>query len=182
MNEVNDATLIERCLNGNTEAFGGLVKRYQTAIYNLAFRMCKNSDDACEITQVAFVKAFEKLSAFNAHYKFFNWLYRIAINESLNFLKRKKNQTELKEEIKLTTDAPDKMVIDHELKTQVEEALLSLNADYRMLIILKHFRQLSYREIADILNIPEKRVKSRLYSARQQLAGILIKKGVTGNA
>jgi RNA polymerase sigma-70 factor (ECF subfamily) len=86
MLENEDAALVNRCLEGDTKAFGKLVEKYQKPIFNAALRMCGNYDDAKDIAQVTFVKAYEKLSGFDRNGKFFSWIYRIMMNETIDFL------------------------------------------------------------------------------------------------
>jgi RNA polymerase sigma factor (sigma-70 family) len=94
-NEPDDNALVEGCLGGDEHAFEILVTRYQGPIYNAVLRMVRDRDDASDLTQNAFLKAFQQLSRFDPQYKFFSWLYRIAINESLNFVKRSSRQEPL---------------------------------------------------------------------------------------
>ena len=87
MNEKDDAVLVRECLQGNPQAFGILVDRYQMVIFNLAYRICNNYNDADDITQTVFIKVYENLRKYKSRYKFFSWLYRIAVNEALNMVK-----------------------------------------------------------------------------------------------
>jgi len=87
----NDTDLVQECLAGNTKAFEALIDKYQKKIFNIVYRMTGNDDDAEDITQSVFIKVYEKLSSFNPKYKFFSWLYRIALNESLNLMNQKKD-------------------------------------------------------------------------------------------
>ena len=177
MNEMNDANLVQKCIQGDEKAFEVLVDKYQKPIFNAALRICNDFDNAEDIAQAAFVKAFEKLKSFNPKLKFFSWIYRITINEALNFLSQRKPVLQLNEHIVSEEKTPDQQYEQTELNKQIQGALMQIEPDYRVLIVLKHFQNCSYSDIGYILNIPEKKVKSRLYTARQILGKILLKTG-----
>lgn len=174
-----DAELVRACRAGDPQAFETLVHKYERPIYNLALRMLKDRDDAMDITQTAFVKAYEKLASFDDRHGFFSWIYRIAINESINFSKRLKRRDEYESGVTATlapTQESDRRA--GALSAEIEQAIEKLKVDYRMVIVLKHFQDFSYDEIAQVLHIPEKTVKSRLFTARQQLKEILDARGI----
>jgi RNA polymerase sigma-70 factor (ECF subfamily) len=177
----DDLTLVNECLNGHTEAFGALVSRYQRTIYNAAFRMVSDYDEAQEIAQTAFVKAYEKLDTFNPNYRFFSWLYRITMNEAINHLHRTKNRVSVDFSLVSPDGNPDEIYERAELCQQVQSAICQLSIDYRVVVVLKHFTDLSLSELAWILEIPVKTVKSRLYSARQRLVEIMRKRGFSND-
>jgi RNA polymerase sigma-70 factor (ECF subfamily) len=178
MNETDDITLVNKCIQGDVKAFEVLVDKYQKPIFNAALRICNDFDSAEDISQAAFVKAFEKLESYNQKYKFFSWIYRIVINEALNFLHQDKKLLELDENIISKQETPDQVFEQTELSEKIRQALMHIEPDYRILIELRHFQNCSYSEIGYIMNIPEKTVKSRLYTARQVLGKILIKTGI----
>ncbi|MBN1480635.1 RNA polymerase sigma factor [candidate division KSB1 bacterium] len=177
MDEKSDARLVQSCLAGNVKAFERLVEKYQTTVYNIAFRMTANFDDAEDIAQAVFIKIYEQLDKYNPKFKFFSWLYRIALNESLNARKQKKHLTELDDDI-IWTNSVDKNYSRMETNERVQEALMLISAEQRLLIVLKHFEALSYQEIAFCLDLSEKKVKSRLYDARQMLKNVLVTRGM----
>jgi RNA polymerase sigma-70 factor (ECF subfamily) len=163
-----DRALIRRYLEGERDAAGGLVDRYQKRLFNVAVRMLGNTQDAEDVTQTVFLNAFLKLRSYDPRYRFFSWIYRLAVNESLNMLKRRKRTVTLE-------DAPDLpapgAAPDHTAEVQefVGKALMGLKPDDRTVVVLKHFLFFSYEEIADVLEIPVKTVKSRLFTARERL-------------
>ncbi len=179
MKQEQDSVLVKQCLEGDSRAFEGLVDRYQKPIYNLALRFAANKADAEDITQGVFVKVYEKLSSFDHKHKFFSWLYKIAVNESINFMNRKRNLDQFNEEVHSRSGTEDPPIQDHEVTRKIERALLELKPDYRIVVILNHFQDLSYREIGYILDIRENTVKSRLFSARKKLKSLLMKKGIS---
>lgn len=181
MTEQNDATLVRQCLEGNVKAFESIIDKYQKTIFNLALRMLGSGDDAEDIVQSVFIKAYENLASFDPKYKFFSWLYRMTINESLNFRSQRKRFEELGDGYVSRDKTPEQDYEEHEMTRYVETALLHLESGQRALIVLKHFQNLAYQEISEIMGISEKTVKSRLYSARQVLKNDLLKKGFATN-
>jgi len=163
-----DAALVRQTLAGDSDAFGVLVTRYQRVLYTVAFRMLGNAEDARDVTQDAFVKAYQRLSTFDPSYRFFSWMYRILVNECLNTVRSRRQQEPLSPDI-ASGETPFDAAEAEERSRQVEHALLRLSPEYRAVIVLRHFVGNSYEEIADLLAIPEKTVKSRLYTARQRL-------------
>jgi RNA polymerase sigma-70 factor (ECF subfamily) len=175
--ESRDQSLVNRCLKGDRKALDTLVREYQKPLYNAAYRILGNPEDAADVTQAALLKAFENLDRYDANYKLFSWLYRITINEALNQLKRSKHQQTLDEHAVDDHPGPDVEAESGNLARQIQDGLMALTDQYRTVIVLRHFADLSYREIGEILEIPEKTVKSRLYSARQLMKERLLTHG-----
>ncbi len=174
-----DHVLVQRCLDGNQKAFEVLVDRYQKPVFNLAYRFTSDKEDAEDITQSVFVKAFEKLSTFDPKFRFFSWIYKIAVNESINFLNRQKKFDSFDDDLHSRHRESEEGFQDHEMTASIDMALLDLKPEYRIVVILNHFQELSYREISQILEIGENTVKSRLFSARKKLKRLLLKRGIT---
>lgn len=177
----DDLKLVERCLNGDHGAFETLVDKYQKVIFNLAYRISNDFTDAEDIAQTVFLKVFEKLDSFDKNYKFFSWIYRIAINESLNTVAKRRPTDEINENLHAQEQRADEYLLRKETAGQIQDALMELQPQYRVLIVLKHYANCSYREIGFILDIDEKTVKSRLFTARQLLKNVLLKKGYMKN-
>jgi len=169
MNKPDDTDLVQRSRRGDSKAFELLLIRYEKPVYNAAFRMLDNADDARDVTQTVFLKAYEHLDDFDPRYRFFSWIYRIALNESVNCLKKRSRSEELENEPESETVRPDAAMEQEIRHRQIQSALMTINPDYRAVIVLKHFMDCNYMEISEILEIPEKKVKSRLYSGRQLL-------------
>jgi len=123
------------------------------------------------------VKAYEKLDSFDGRSRFFSWIYRIAINESLNFVSRRKRLVELDEELVSNDRTPDEQAVSGEEERMVQAAMQDLTPEYRQVIVLRHFLDLSHVEMGTVLRLPEKTVKSRLHTARVRLADALRKRG-----
>lgn len=175
---MDDEALVQRCLSGDTEAFGELVGRYERPIFNVALRMLRDREEARDATQNAFVKAWQHLDQFDRSRRFFSWLYRIAVNESLNRATRRRKTEALDETLEARTDGPEAQAARSEQALLVERAVEQLSDTYREVIVLRHWLDLSYDEIAEALHVPAKTVKSRLFSARAKLAEILASMGV----
>jgi RNA polymerase sigma-70 factor (ECF subfamily) len=171
-----DRALVRRYLEGQRDAAGGLVDRYQKRLFNVALRMLDNAQDAEDVTQTVFLNAFLKLRTYDPRYRFFSWVYRMTVNESLNVLKRRKRTVNLEDGPAIPTPgAPSDEAA--ELQDRVGKALMSLKPDDRAVVVLKHFVFFSYEEIADVLGIPVKTVKSRLFTARARLR-VTLREGV----
>ncbi len=170
--EEDDTALLSCIRRGDRSAFRTLVERYQWPLYNAAFRIVGNGGDAEDITQVVFLKIVERLDEYDPRYKFFSWIYRIAVNEALNLLRRGERVEPLDDEFDAEDpagDNPERQVSAMQLSRQVQSALMRLKPDDRAVLALRHFSDCSYAEIGDILGLQEKTVKSRLFEARGRL-------------
>jgi RNA polymerase sigma-70 factor, ECF subfamily len=176
--ELGDNELVRECLDGDEHAFETLLLRYQGPVYNAVLRMVRNRDEASDLTQTAFLKAYEQLSKFDPRHKFFSWLYRIALNEAINHVKRERRLEPFAGEWASGARNPEDALAGSELSLHVQEALMSLSYDYRAVIVLRHFEGCSYEEMSAIVGVAEKTVKSRLFSARRQLKELLEAKGI----
>jgi RNA polymerase sigma-70 factor (ECF subfamily) len=178
----DDVKIVQKCMSGNRNAFEHIVDKYQKPIFNGAYRMIHQYEDAEDVTQSVFIKAFENLRHFDPKYKFFSWLYRILVNESLNFINQRKRYTEGNADVIAYSAGRKSDQSTVEFNKDIQDILLDLKPDYRIVIVMKHFQNFSYREMSDILDIPEKTVKSRLFTARKLLKDILIQRGYVENA
>jgi RNA polymerase sigma-70 factor (ECF subfamily) len=170
-----DAPLVERCRSGDRAALAELMARYQRPIYNAAFWIVRRPEDANDVAQTVFLKVAERLGGYDGDRRFFSWIYRIAVNEALDVLRRNGHEQALDEDVEFADDRPEPgaVLAAAEAGTQVRAALLQLTVAQRTVIVLRHFSELSYREIADVLDVDEKTVKSRLFEARTRLRELL---------
>jgi len=174
--EDDDRLLVERYLTGDREAFTTLVVRYQRAVYNAAFWILRKHEDANDISQTVFLKVAERAGDYDPRYKFFSWIYRIAVNESLNLQRRHRHEEALDDDIDVAGDevtGPDRQASAAELSRDLRRAMMSLPTNDRLVLTLRHFSECSYEDMALILEIDEKTVKSRLFEARRRLRGLL---------
>ena len=177
MGESDVVRLVLESRQGSGEAFEKLLTLYEKPVFNVAYRILNNYEDARDVTQNVFLKAYENLESFDPGHRFFSWIYRIAVNESIN-MRRAKRPCENLESAKVgERNTPEKALSQTELDEAIQAALMSLEIDYRVVIVLRHFLECSYRDIGEILGIPEKKVKSRLFTARNLLRESLSRKG-----
>ena len=178
--EVEDRELVVLAQQGDREAFDQLVKRYQKQVYRAAYALVGNIEDAMDVTQEAFLRAYRAIDRFKPEMPLFPWLYRIARNQGLSSLKRRRRRgfslsldhTEEDErpvEVADTCQDPRKESVENELETHLAEALDTLKPEDREILLLRVVQQYSYQHIADLLDIPIGTVMSRLYYARSRL-------------
>ena len=163
----DDASCVSRCLQGDTSAFEVLVERYQRVLYSVAFRMTGDLEDARDVVQNAWLRAYEHLDTYDPGRPFFSWIYRIGVNESLNYRRLRRTHEPMTQVESVAVGSDPVARID--AGQRIQRALMSLDRQYREVIVLKYFAELSYDEIAEAVGLPEKTVKSRLFDARRQL-------------
>jgi RNA polymerase sigma-70 factor (ECF subfamily) len=174
--------LVNRARGGDTEAFGQLVKRYERKIYRLAKNITQNDEDAEDVLQDTFIKAYEHLDKFQGNSKFYTWLVRIGVNESLMKLRKRKTdrtvpldepvdtgEDPVVREIAVWGEDPENKYSQEELRTILEEAVESLRPAFRTVFVLRDIEELSTEETAEALGLSIPAVKSRLLRARLQL-------------
>jgi len=173
--------LIRRCQDGEPEAMEQIVFLYQNKVYNIAYGLLGNEEDAKDITQEAFLRVWEKAGQFQFRSSFSTWLYRIVVNLCNNERRRKKPDSsymdvfDLGDQLSADTDTPESMVLMTEQQEMLKLALTKLKKKYREVIILRDMEGLSYEEISKIAGCSLGRVKSRLHQARMQLRQILVR-------
>jgi RNA polymerase sigma-70 factor (ECF subfamily) len=184
---VEDSELLQRFRNGDYAALERLVLKYQNRIYNAVLRICENADDAAELTQDTFVKVIENIERFEGRSSFYTWVFRIAVNLTLNYCKRsvRLGLRSLDEGLEGSTEplrhfwadrdipGPETVASDRELCELAKKALGRLDEDHRAVLVLRDMEGMSYAEIAEILEVELGTVKSRLARARSRLREIL---------
>lgn len=189
MTEVSEKKIIEKVLGGDANAFEELVLKYEKTVYNLALRMVGDRDDASDMTQEAFIKAYGSLSSFRGDSKFSVWIYRITTNVCLDFLRSKSR----KQQVSLTVsddddeDAqldipdpkadPEQQLIKKISMQSVEEGLKTLPDKQRQILVMRELGGMSYAEIGAALSLEEGTVKSRIFRARKRLCTFLLDSG-----
>jgi RNA polymerase sigma-70 factor, ECF subfamily len=171
-----DRALVQRYLDGDQYAASDLVDRYQRRLFNVALRMLGNAQDAEDVTQTVFGNAFHSLESYDPTYRFFSWIYRMTVNESLNAIKRRKQMVTLEDHLAIPASgiAADDAV---EVEEHVGKALMQLKPDDRAVVVMRHFSHLSHAEIGEVLGISAQTVKSRLFTACDRLRTLLIAQG-----
>jgi len=169
----SDSALVRRVLRGDKSRFAVLVERYQGVLFNVALRTVGDFDEAQDVTQSAFVKAYRNLHKFDPERRFFSWIYRIALNESIDARNARRPHHPVPEDLAASTPNALELITRDERRQELNTAISGLPEHYRRVVELRHRSELTYREIAEALAIPEKTVKSRLFTARRRLAEIL---------
>jgi RNA polymerase sigma factor (sigma-70 family) len=183
---VDDRVLVRQAQAGEYTAFDSLVQKYQERIYATIYHMTSNHEDANDLTQETFIKAYKALSSFKGDSSFFTWVYRIAVNKTINFLKGRKNKIHLslndldfnaEHDPDLVTFISDKTPRRDmgltELQEKLNEAMQKLSDVHRLVVTLHDVQGLSHEEISKIMDCNTGTVRSRLFYARQQLQGYL---------
>ena len=182
---VPDNDLIRNTKLNDSTAFDQLVKRYQQKLYFVVIRIVLNHEDANDVVQDSFLKAYRNLDRFDEKYRFYTWIHRIAVNTAINLVQHRKHRESSLEKQKEDNgfDPADNVINENdfefnELKTQVKTALKCLSPEMRTVFILRVYEDLSYNEIADIMEISIGTVMSRLNRARKNLKSYLHKEGI----
>jgi RNA polymerase sigma-70 factor (ECF subfamily) len=173
----NEQAIIQRAQKGDTDAFAALVDEHQRYIYNLALRVLKDEDEALDLTQETFVRAWTALPNFRGQSQFRTWLYRIVTNLCYNQLPNlRRSLTDLGDDVIAELpekhpafDNPSRGLESRELRAYLHNAIENLDENYRLLISLRYQNELSYEEIAGMLNLPLGTVKTGLFRAKEQL-------------
>ena len=174
-----DQYLIDKILNGDSSAFGELVDRYQNFVFTIAIRMLKVTEEAEEVAQDSFIKAFNSLASFRGEAKFSTWLYRIVYHKALDRIKKNKRQQtyEIIEEI--TDDSLDhienglEFMLSEERNNMIRKCIAQLPEEDAAIISLYYFEEQSVKEIAEITNLTEDNIKIKLYRSRKKLFSLL---------
>ncbi len=177
LGEGEEADLAIRARDGETKAFDRLMDCYALIVYNLVLRMVGDREDARDLTQSTFLKAWRGIGSFDPGRRFFSWFYRIALNEATDLLRKRRLRIPLDDEITDPRPSPAERIDARERRDTIQAALAEMGDSERQILVLRYFGELSYEEIADFLEIPEKTVKSRLFGARRELGQILRRRG-----
>jgi len=172
----DDAKLIDETLAGNREAFGELVGKYQSRLFNTLLHVVGSREEAEDVVQEAFVQAYLKLASFGGRSAFYTWLYRIAFNASVSRHRRRRPEVSIDQYRQQTGDQPEdegegpaELLLRGERVEQVRAAIATLGEDHRAILILRDMEGCCYETIAEILDLPPGTVRSRLHRARLQL-------------
>ena len=181
-----DALIVERVKQGDIAAFDILTKKYRERLYCVVYNIVSNREDAMDIVQDAFIKSFSSIHSFKGKSAFYTWLYRIAVNMAVSFIKKNRLKrffsfdnineevahSEIVEKIAVVKEGQQSALLN-ELKEKLNEALANLSIEHRTVVILHEMEGLSHAEIAEITKTCEATVRSRLHYAKQQLQGLM---------
>lgn len=172
---------IKRAIQGDEKAYKALLKRYERGIYNMIYQMVKNREETEDLVQETFIKAFNALDSYNDQFAFSTWLYKIAFNNCIDSIRKKKLKTypldkpiktkegQVQQEIRDDSTSPEKEILFAEKRKQINEAIGCLPERYKQVIILRHKEERSYEEISEMMKIPLGTVKARIFRAREML-------------
>ena len=187
---LTDGELIQTAIRGREDGFEELVRRYQRPITGYVYRMLNNYDASLDVTQEVFIKVYNSLERYSSEYKFSTWLYRIAHNAAIDYMRRNSvNQQSIETEnadgtyqlqIESSQPNPEQERERSEWRKEIETVVKCLPQVYRELILLRHAQDLSYDEIAEITNLPLGTVKNRLFRAREMMREIFVERGFKG--
>ena len=186
LEEITDMELVGKARGEDISAYDELVRRYQERIYATVYHMTSNHEDANDLTQDTFVKAYRALKSFKGDSSFYTWIYRIAVNKTINFLKQRKNRVHMSlndldfqaendpDLVALVSDkTPRRELGLSELQEKLNGAMQKLSEHHRMVVTLHDIQGLSHEEIGDIMDCNVGTVRSRLFYARQQMQALL---------
>lgn len=187
MTDIQEQNWIKSAQNGDQDAFEQLVRRYEKRVFALTLRMCRNSEDAAEAAQEAFLAAWQGLAFFRGDASFSTWLYRLTSNACVDLMRREGRHWDaagpslddegLNLDIPDRTASPQEAAERSELRAQIEEGLRALSPEHREVLVLREMHQLSYEEIGAALSLDLGTVKSRISRGRKQLRNFLLKSG-----
>jgi len=190
---LNEKDLVGRCQSGDLEAFNVLISRYETRVLNMSLRYLRDYHQAVDETQEIFLKIFRKINLFKGDSAFGTWLYRITANHCLNVIKSQRSASSGRDKtVSLDVaqeenyqgvlrdskaERPDEVYARAELRRTISGLLVKLPASHRQVVILRHFEQMSYDEIAKVMELPVSTVRSCLFRARKQLKRMFERRG-----
>ncbi len=176
-----DTALVKRAKDGDGKAYDELILLYKDAVYGIIFRMVRNKQEAEDLTQEAFIKAYNSINSFNEEYAFSTWLFKIATNNCIDFFRKRKLKTQsmdqtirykddtIKQEYADPEESSDRGLLTSEKSQLIRDAIDQLPEKYRTAIVMRHTEEKSYEEIAQILKLPLGTVKARIFRAREML-------------
>ncbi len=183
--QVDDKELVAAALKGDESAYGELLERFRRPVFSLVYRMIGDREQAEDLAQESFVKAFNNLDSYNPKYRFSSWLFKIANNHAIDHLRRARLSTvsihgsphaadaEREEETRIVLEthdeSPEQEILALELGGEIEDAIRQLRSEYRTAVILRHIENRPYEEIAEIMDVPIGTVKTFLHRARAEL-------------
>ncbi|HIU10482.1 MAG TPA: sigma-70 family RNA polymerase sigma factor [Candidatus Avidehalobacter gallistercoris] len=177
MNNLLDEDLARLAQQGNKDAFAELVKRYEKQIFSMAYRLIGDYDEAADLAQEAFLRIYSQLRRYDPGKKFFSWMYRVAQNTCLNALAKKpanvipveRAEEYFGDEVKTGASEPEQDYLNREIRQSIDQAIAGLPDNYRDVIYLRYIEDMSYQQIADVLNLPISTVETRLFRGKKQL-------------
>ncbi|OPX87691.1 MAG: ECF RNA polymerase sigma factor SigW [Pelotomaculum sp. PtaB.Bin104] len=179
-----DEILVKKVQNCDLTAYGELVQRYQDRVYSLAVRMLNTPEDARDASQEIFIKVYKSLPGFDFRASFATWLYRVSANVCLDFLRRRGKEQKRSEPLRENriradcladnSQGPEEALLEKESIRELRQAVDTLPDSYRIALVLHHYQELSYKQVAEVMDLPEKTVATRIHRAKMMLKEILL--------
>ncbi len=179
---VEEHLLVQRALAGDQQAFAGLVRAYQTPVYNLAYRMLGTAAEAEEAAQETFIRVYRRLNTYDSQHKLSSWVLAIASHYCVDRLRRRRmtllplEEGQAPAQVEPPREAPEARLLAREREREIQSLLAELPADYRVVLILRYWQDLSYQEIAEALGTSESAIKARLHRARELMGQYLARR------
>lgn len=188
---MNENDIIIEIQRGNTEIFSRLVDIYKNRVFSIAYKFTNDYNEAQDLSQEIFIKVFSYIPRFRFECSLSTWIYKIATNKCIDYKRKKKIQASsfneeynkeasLEDKSKSMDSSPEEIIISDERHREIHKSIYNLPDIYKTVIIMYHLNELSYKEISEALNIPEKTVETRLYRARRLLREKLLKGNIGG--
>lgn len=180
-NDRTEERIIQRAKKGDRSAFAEMVDLYKDRVYHISYRMLGNRQEAEDVAQETFIRVYNNLENYDPNYKFSTWIYRIATNLSIDFIRRRKQNFSLDADISGadgldwhdrladTGKGPEEELLADELQNEVQDAILDLNPKYRSVMVLRYIEDLSLQEISDSVQLPISTIKTRIHRGREAL-------------
>ena len=176
LKKLEDYDLIKECLSGNNDAFAELLSRYKNLVYSVVLRMVNDSEEASDLAQEIFIKIYKNLDKYHPEFKFSTWVIRISTNHVIDYRRKKKQDVINIDDMVYepsTNETPENEYLKSEGQKHLANAIKELPDMYKIPIVLYHQQDLSYQEIADVLNEPLSKIKNRIFRGRKMLKEIL---------
>ena len=190
LRDLDDKELIAIAIGGREDTFEELVRRYQRPIVSYVYRMLNDYDSSLDVAQEVFIKVYKSLERYSSDYKFSTWLYRIAHNAAIDHIRRRSGKEQSLEtesqdgtyqlQLESPRPTPEQDRENSEWRTEIESVVKCLPSVYRELIVLRHSKDMSYGEIAEVTDLPLGTVKNRLFRAREMMRDMFIERGLKG--
>ena len=182
MNSTANSVLIKKARRGDGHAFGMLIENHERFVYNIVYRITGNFEDARDVSQEAFIKAFKNFSSYDESSAFSTWIYRIAVNTAIDHVRKKKRENNVSLEDYITDEkgenhksSVEEKIVSDERMSDIIKALNALDEDFKTVVVLRDIEGMEYSQISEIIGCPEGTVKSRLSRARGKLRQIINK-------
>lgn len=185
---MNESEIIQRINNGETQLFSLLVEQYKNKVFNLVYRFTSDYAEAEDLSQEIFITVFQKISSFQQDASFSTWIYRVATNKCIDWHRKKKRKRFFSlfgdhrqiADVEADAPSPSEVYLESEEQKMLHKAVGKLDEKYKMIVVMFYYQHLSYKQIAEVLNLPVRTIETRLYRAKKILKDKLAAEGYGG--